>query len=456
MNNQPTAILCSALRHAQVDEISIKVQSLCDFLSGIQGLTDWEISFSYQESFSLSVRNQYLEDVDQSESSHLSIRAYVLDQVGGATCLGIQWQDWINTAHKAFKIAQLSQSDVFSALPEAHYFEKGCPLVQIESKEDLQRQDLLNHALMVEKMSLQYHGLATLQSDGSAVSAEYGFTVRANSKGLWAVIPSTSFSQSLSLLAHRDHDHESDYAHEGARQWSALSHPDCIAQLARDRTLAKLHKKNIASGDYPVVFSPRCSYTLVKHICAALSGRSQYLKSSFWMDAKGQRVLPSWLNLEDKPHLSFEAGSYPIDSDGLPTQDHRLIDQGVVKDYILSHYSALRLGLSPNGLASGLRNIYMSSNADNLQQLVARYPRCIVVDQVTGTGVSISQGTYSRGIEGFYYESGERVCALKEVTIASSLPAMYFSLEAHASDHFALSSWKIGSMAFPSIRVSSY
>lgn len=456
MHNHNTAVLSSALRAQKVEEMAQQVKKLCHLLSSTQGLTDWEISFGQQDGLSLSVRMQEIEDIDQSESSQLSIRAYVNDRVGTATCLGIQWQDWADTAHKSLKIAELSQSDPFSILPDEKYFQGALPTVRIESQEDVLGKDLLDHALLIERLSLEYSGRETLQSDGSHVSAEYGFVIRANSKGLWAVIPATSYGHSLSLLAHYNDAHESDYAYESARQWSALSPAYSIAQLARERSIAKVYKSTIASGDYPIIFSPRCAYTLIKHICSALSGRSQYLKSSFLLGAKDRLILPSWVNLSDSPHLDFESGSYPIDSDGLPTREHTLIQSGIVSDYLLSHYSALRLGLQPNGLASGLMNLTMTTNADNLQQLINKYPKCIVVDQLTGTGVSISQGTYSRGVEGFYYERGEKVCALKEVTIASTLDQLYLSLEAHAADAFTLSSWKIGSLAFPSIRVSSY
>ena len=85
---------------------------------------------------------------------------------------------------------------------------------------------------------------------------------------------------------------------------------------------------------------------------------------------------------------------------------------------------------------------------------MALYPECVVIESVSGPGVNIAQGTYSRGAEGYFYKNGVRQFPLKEVTIATSLESFYLSLQAHAPDYEPWSAWKIGSLAFPSIRVS--
>ncbi len=455
MHKLQQAILSVSDRRLLEAELIVKIQSLGTFLSDLKGISDWSLSYNQQDSFGLEVREQIIEDCDQSDSSQLAIRVYIGAKSGVATCLGIQWSDWTATVLKAFDIARLSQDDRYERLPDRQCFAVRPPVLRLESAEEYTQNDLFQQAMLIERLALDGEAPGLLQSNGSSVTAHYGLNIRANSRGLWCVEPSTFYGHSLSLIAHGPKGSESEWASEHSRQWSRLSEAAYIAKLAKTRALDKMHKQNVPSGDYPIIFSPRCSYTLLKHIFAGLSGRAQYLQSTFLWNAVGQTILPSWVKIFDDPHCEWGLGSSAIDSDGLVTAPQILIEHGIVKQYILSHYSALRLGLAPSGLGSGLLNPAMTTNVKSFEELVNKYPKCLVVDSLSGTGVNINQGTYSRGVEGFYYEQGQRLFALKEVTIATSLAPLYHSLEGHAPDYEPLSAWKIGSLAFPSMRVSS-
>ncbi len=454
MGSSQEVLLSLKERKEQQEDSIAKVQDFIAFLKEMPNITDWDLSLGLQDGFSLEVRNQSIEECEQSETAEFSMRIYLGDRSGSAICLGLQKGDWREAARRAFYIAKMSQIDSFSRLPERKYFEAPLKKISLESQEILSPHDLLSHAQQGEDWALKGIEPGVLQSNGSSVSAQYSFLLRANSRGLWAQIPSTFYSHSIALVSHGPDGSESDWAGQNRRQWRDLKSPQELATLAQRRALAQRVRHTVRSGDYPIIFSHRCASSLIQHILEGLSGRAQYLKSTFLLGSVGQKILPSWVTLEDNPYWDFGPGSVPIDNDGLPTRPQILIKEGIVQKYLLSHYSALRLGLEPNGLGSGLCNPIMTTNAQNLDEILALYPKCLVVDSLSGTGVSISQGTYSRGVEGAYYEKGERLFALKETTIATTLLPFYLSLQAHAPTYEPGSSWRVGCLGFPSIRVS--
>ena len=63
------------------------------------------------------------------------------------------------------------------------------------------------------------------------------------------------------------------------------------------------------------------------------------------------------------------------------------------------------------------------------EELLAAFPRAILVAELIGQGVNGVTGDYSRGAAGFLIEGGEIVRPLAEITIASNLLEMFAILE---------------------------
>lgn len=428
-----------------------RLDKLASFIRA-QGYHSFELFYQTQLACTVDVRMQKFESFNQSDSASLEVVIYQGHQEGRAVCAGMIWHDWIKTVEQAIIFSKLAQPDCFLRLPEKDYFKEPIASCDLFIPTLLSGQEFLIKALELEAIALE--GPSIVNSEGASVSASYDLYCVLNSQGLRAAIPSSVFSQSVYVMASQHNAQESDGASEYQRNWSHLTKAAHLGALAAQRAAAKLNAKSVTSGQYPIIFSPRCSGSLIKHLFGALSGRAQYLKASFLEGALGQQVLPAWISLQDNPRQLQGPQSFPIDSDGLATYPHRLIDAGTVKEYILSYYAAQRLGLKPNALGSGLLNTTMTTNAEDLKQLVSFYPKCIVVDQLTGTGVNIVTGDYSRGADGFYYEQGECLHALESVTIASNLKDMLRSIVYHADDAQAYKGLKIGTLALGEMAVS--
>ena len=120
--------------------------------------------------------------------------------------------------------------------------------------------------------------------------------------------------------------------------------------------------------------------------------------------------------------------SSPFDNDGVQTRDNLFIDQGRLASYMLSAYSARRLGMETTGNAGGARNLRLKAPLQSREELLAKMDRGVVVTELMGQGVNSVTGDYSRGAAGFWVENGEIQYPIEEFTIAGSLQTMFEGL----------------------------
>jgi PmbA protein len=137
---------------------------------------------------------------------------------------------------------------------------------------------------------------------------------------------------------------------------------------------------------------------------------------------------------EERPHLPGGAASAPFDREGVATVDRDLVSDGVLTGYVLSSYSARRLGLETTGNAGGIHNLLVSHGDQDLDGLIRRMDRGFLVTELMGQGVNGVTGDYSRGASGFWIEHGEIARPVEEVTIAGNLRDMYAGIQAVGAD----------------------
>ncbi len=133
---------------------------------------------------------------------------------------------------------------------------------------------------------------------------------------------------------------------------------------------------------------------------------------------------------------------------------HVLIDDGVLQGYVLSSYSARRLGLQTTGNAGGVHNLVVTPTAGTLEELLREYPEVFMVGELLGQGVNTVTGDYSRGAAGFWVENGEIVHPVHEVTLAGNLKDLYHGIRAVGSDVDLRGSVRCGSVLVEGLTVA--
>ncbi len=230
---------------------------------------------------------------------------------------------------------------------------------------------------------------------------------------------------------------ERDWAAESRVFAADLPDPAEIGRRAAERTLARADARKPPTGAVPVLFDERVAASLIGHLLAAANGTAVARGASWLRDAMGEAVLPRGLSLTEDPHAPRLASSRPFDGEGLPTAPRALVEEGVLRGWVLDLATARKLGLaSTANAARGVSappgpsptNIRLTQGAHSREALMAEMGRGLVVTSLLGASINPTTGDYSRGAAGFWVENGEVVHAVNECTIAGNLRDMLRSL----------------------------
>ena len=177
-----------------------------------------------------------------------------------------------------------------------------------------------------------------------------------------------------------------------------------------------------------------------------LQGGAQYRKSSFLLDAVGEKLFPDFFNILERPHIARGMASRAYDSEGVATYDRDVVSDGVLREYILSSYSARRLGLQTTANAGGAQNLIVPGGDHDFAGLVKQLHTGFIVEELIGQGVNAVTGDYSRGAVGHWVENGEIQHAVHEVTIAGNLRELYPRIVAVGNDQDERGGIRCGSL----------
>jgi PmbA protein len=250
---------------------------------------------------------------------------------------------------------------------------------------------------------------------------------------------------------------ERDYWFTTARAFAGLENPEDVGRIAAHRAVRRLGARKVETQKVPVVFEPRTARTLLDNIFDAVHGGAVYRNESFLAGKLGERVASEKLTVIDDGTIPGLFGTSPFDDEGVPTRRTVVIENGVLRSYLLNTYTARKLGLRTTGNASrglagnagvGNGNLYIERGSAPPEQLIAGIRDGFYVTELMGFGVNIVTGDYSRGAAGLWIRNGELAFPVSEVTIAGTLQQMLLNLEAVGADlEFR------GSMAAPTLVV---
>ncbi|MCH8536211.1 MAG: metalloprotease PmbA, partial [Alkalimonas sp.] len=245
-----------------------------------------------------------------------------------------------------------------------------------------------------------------------------------------------------------------DYSYSVHRDFSQLLSPEQIGREAAQETVARLDARQVPTEKVPVIFRADIASSLFGHLVSAISGGSIYRQSSFLLDKLGQQIFPEHVSIVEQPHLPMALASSPFDAEGVKTRDLAVIEQGVLTSWLLTSYSARKLGLSSTGHAGGIHNWLVQHGDQDLAALCRTMGRGLLVTELMGQGVNTVTGDYSRGAAGFWVENGEIQFPVAEVTIAGNLKDIFQNIAAIGSDIDRRGGVHTGSVLISSMQVA--
>ncbi len=412
-----------------------------------QGATQCEADASVSQGLSVSVRLGEVDTVEYQRDRGLGVTVYFGQRKGAASTADLTPTAVRETVAKACAIARYTAEDPYAGLVEPEALAREIPDLDLDHPWELTPEGAIELARSCEAQGLAVDKRVS-NSEGAAVSSQRHTGIYGNSLGFLAGYSSTSHSVSCTLIAQLGDDMQRDYWWSIARAAGELEPAAAIGRTAGERALARLGARRLATRRAPVAYAPDMARGLFRHFIAAISGPSQYRKSSFLLNAAGEQVFPPFLSMHERPHIPRGLASSPFDQEGAATHDRELVRAGVLEGYVLGSYSARRLGLKTTGNAGGIHNLLVTTTQGGLdrQAFLRRLGTGLLVTELMGQGVNGVTGDYSRGASGFWVENGLLAYPVHEITIAGNLRTMYRDIVALGDDVDARGSIRTGSV----------
>jgi PmbA protein len=430
------------------------------------GASDAEAVVREGDEFSVNVRMGEVETLKESGSRALGLRVFLGKRTGSASTSDLTPEGIDHLVSGALALAKVTEEDPFIGLPETSEFgvsPQNLPLY-FEDVYSLSGPERIEWARRAEAAALAADPRIT-NSDGGSFDASTSHKALANSRGFVGGYRTSYAGVSAAPLAKDVNGQmQRDGWWSGARRIGDLDSPEAIGKEAARRTLRRLGARRVPTQRVPIVFAPETARTLIGSIFDAASGDAIWRGASFLAGKLGATIAASSLTIVDHNTMLLPTGvaafgSSPFDDEGLPSLRTVVVENGVLRNYLLNTYTARKLGMqsthnAARGLAgapgTGCGNLYLEPGSLTPEEIIDGVSAGLYVTSLMGFGTNLVTGDYSRGAIGLWIENGQLTHAVEEITIAGNLGEMLLNVSAIGSDLVFR-----GSVASPTLRIDS-
>jgi PmbA protein len=418
-----------------------------------RGADQAEAAANHDIGLSVTARLGEVENLEYTNDRGVGVTVYVGSRKGSASTSDFTDAALVEAVSKAITFASHTAPDEHAGLADENRMATDIPDLSLAHDWNLQTSDAVELAIECENAARAYDKRIS-NSDGATVASNSGSSAYGNTHGFLASFPRSSHSISCMVIGEADGDMQRDFFYSTSRNPALLERPQTIGETAAARTIDRLGARKIKTMKVPVIFSAELARGFIGHAIGAVSGGAQYRRSTFLLNAAGERIFPKFVQIQERPHIAGAMASAPYDAEGVATVDRDLVSDGVLQGYILGSYSARRLGLQSTGNAGGAHNLLVSGNVDDQQQLLSQMGTGLLVHELIGQGVNGVTGDYSRGVVGFWVENGEIAYPVHEITIAGNLRDLYTGILAIGRDQDTRGGIHCGSLLVDSMAIA--
>ena len=423
------------------------------------GATAAECVIREGDEFSTLVRLGQVETLKESGSKAIGVRVFNGKRAANTYSSDFSREGLDRMVNSALQLAKITSEDPFSGIPEPSQLGSLAGDLDLYSADvySLPGEARISYARRAEKAALDFDPRIK-NSDGGSFDAATGHKVLANSHGFvgeyqrsYCSIAAVPIAQSETGAMQRD------YWFSVARSLGRLESPEHVGKVAAQRTLRRLGARKVKTAHVPVVLDPLVAVSMLDHIFEGVNGDSVYRGASFLAGKLGEKIAGDRVTVIDDGTIVGGFGTSPFDGEGIPSRRTVVIENGVLKSYLLNTYTAKKLGLQTTANASrglagtpgiGPGNYFLQPGAKTPQQIISEIKDGLYVTEFLGHGANLVTGDYSRGASGLWISGGELAYPVEEITVAGNLKEIFFNISEIGNDlEFR------GAMACPTIRI---
>ena len=400
-----------------------KTASFCIDLAKKLGATDATAVVGHSISETVNFRNRKLDESDRSDSLRIGLETYIGKKKSGIISSNLNKDNIKTLIERCIETTKITPEDEFNSLPDQDLLAKKVNDLNLYDDDHIENNKKIEYLKEVEEAALEKKEI---------INTEVGFTesksnfILASSDGFLNGYKSSSFSASCVAIAKDSNNNmERDYEFTNTCHLHDMLRPNQIGSLAAKKTIQKLNPKKIESEKISIVFDRRISKGILSTFASAISASSIARGTSFLKDKINEEIFSTSINIYDKPDIVKGLGSRYFDSEGVKTDELKLVDQGVLKHYLVDTYNGKKLKLKSNGRGGGTSNLFFEKGSISYKDLLKLNARTLYITETIGHGSNLVTGDYSVGANGFMIEDGIFKYPVSEITIAGNFKDIF-------------------------------
>ena len=417
------------------------------------GADSAEADINAGHGLSVNVRMGQVETIEHQRDKGLGVTVYIGGRKGSASTTDFSAGAVEASVNAACTIARNASRDDCAGLIDPEYLAKDIPDLDLCHSWDITPQAAIDLAVECEDAARRTDKRLT-NSDGALVATYTGSHLYGNTHNFINGWDWSSHNIDCTVIAEENGRMQRDGWYSKARDQRDLDSVESVGKEAARRTLSRLNARKLGTRSAPVVYEAPVARGLFATLITAISGGALYRRASFLLDKLGEQVFAPQVLIEEQPHLPRELGSAPFDDDGMTTRRKHLVRDGVLESYVLSAYSARKLGLAPTGNAGGVHNLVVPATGQDLDALLRQMDTGLLITDMIGFGVNQVTGDYSRGASGFWVERGEIQYPVEEITVAANLKDIYKNIVCIGNDVDNRGNIKTGSVLIENMTIA--
>ncbi len=283
----------------------------------------------------------------------------------------------------------------------------------------------------------------------------------ANSEGTWAEDVRTRSRIGIESIASDMNDMQTGSYRPGASKGFEFFKEIDIKEYAEEASrIAKtmLGAKYAPSGKMPVIIENEFGGVIFHEACGhGLEATSVAKGLSVFAGKIGEEVASQAVSAVDDGTLANEWGSSNVDDEGTPTSRNLLIENGILKGYMIDKLNGRRMGMESTGSArresykyaptSRMTNTFILNGKSSLNEMLEGIGDGIYAKYMGGGSVNPSTGDFNFSImEGYMIKDGKIQEPVRGATLIGNGPEILKKIDM-VGDNLALGQGMCGSVS---------
>ncbi len=337
------------------------------------------------------------------------------------------------------------------------------------------KKDMVDFLRKSSDYALSYNPLITQVASGIAHTSRTARVM--NTRGVNVEDTTKRIRLSVEAIATKDNEKQSGRVAPGTmRGYEFINEYPIIekTQECCDTAIRMVNAGYAPSAKMPVILGNGFGGVIFHEACGhALEATSVGIKNSYFTDKLGEQIASAVVSARDNAQIDGEWGSYATDDEGNTSSDLLLIENGILKNYLIDELGGRRMNAKPTGCSrrqnysyaptSRMSNTYICNGESDPKDIISNTEYGLYCTQMGGGSVDTSTGDFNFAVnEAFMVRDGKVAEPVRGATLIGKGQEILKNIDMVGND-LKLAAGVCGSLSGgvpvtvgqPTIRVSS-